>query len=201
VPPKATNHAERRAEIVRVAAELFDEKDYHTTNMLSIAAAANLQKASVYHYFKSKSDILLQIHNDFMELLFEQLSELPRGQVPPDERLRGVIGHIIALMETHSAYVRTFFEHYRDLSGASRREMKSRRELYEETIVEIIRDGVAEGIFRPIDPTYATMAIYGMCNWTYHWYGKVGPANSEAIADTMWDIVGRGMLTDAHRQR
>jgi len=48
----------RRAEIVEIAARLFDRHGYHSTSMDDIAEAVGLRKPSLYHYFKSKDQIL-----------------------------------------------------------------------------------------------------------------------------------------------
>ena len=49
---------EKRAEIIRVAAELFDELGYERTSMSAIAARVGGSKATLYGYFRSKEDLL-----------------------------------------------------------------------------------------------------------------------------------------------
>jgi AcrR family transcriptional regulator len=181
----------RRAEIVEVAAQLFDREGYGGTNIQTIAAAAGLHKSTMYHYFRSKTELLVQIHNDFMELLFDQLNTVPRDEVPPDERLRSVVEHILGLMKTRRPYVRTFFEHYRELPSEERKAVGTKRRRYERAVIEMITDGIAQGVFRPVDPYYAAMTVFGSCNWAYQWFGRSGDLN--AASEAIWDIVSSGL--------
>jgi len=52
---------EARERILNAAIELFSQKGYDATRVNDIAGAANVNKALIYYYFKSKQDIL-----DFM---------------------------------------------------------------------------------------------------------------------------------------
>ena len=49
---------EKRLEIVRIAAELFEELGYERTSMSAIAARVGGSKATLYGYFPSKEDLL-----------------------------------------------------------------------------------------------------------------------------------------------
>lgn len=185
----------RRAGIIHQAAILFDRDGYTNTSMNDIAVAAKLQKASLYHYCTSKTDILAQIHNDFMKLLFDRLELIPRGETSPKDRLRAIVTDIITLMDTHRPYVRTFFEHYRELPAGPRREITSRRRLYEDAVITMIKDGIADSTLRKVDPYYAAMAVFGTCNWAYQWYGR-GKRDPKQVADALWDIIARGLVVD-----
>jgi AcrR family transcriptional regulator len=49
---------ERRQEIVATARELFQKKDYESTTMQDIMDALGIAKGTIYHYFKSKEELL-----------------------------------------------------------------------------------------------------------------------------------------------
>ena len=49
---------EKRQEIVRIAAELFEQLGYERTSMSAIAASVGGSKATLYGYFASKEDLL-----------------------------------------------------------------------------------------------------------------------------------------------
>ena len=49
---------EKRREIIRIAAELFNELGYERTSMSAIAARVGGSKATLYGYFESKEDLL-----------------------------------------------------------------------------------------------------------------------------------------------
>lgn len=56
-----TSGSEAKERIISAALELFSQKGYDATRVSDIAGAANVNKALIYYYFKSKQDIL-----DFM---------------------------------------------------------------------------------------------------------------------------------------
>jgi len=59
--------------IGEAAAQLFNERGYLETSMDDIAAAANLSKGGIYHYFFSKSEILYFISTNYIDLLLKYL--------------------------------------------------------------------------------------------------------------------------------
>jgi len=56
-----TTGSETRERIINAAVKLFSQKGYDATRVNDIASVANVNKALIYYYFKSKHDIL-----DFM---------------------------------------------------------------------------------------------------------------------------------------
>ena len=61
-------------------------------------------------------------------------------------------------------------DHYADLEGKKRTEMRKRRLRYFEMIIDIIKKGMASKEFRAYDPEDTALAFLGMCNWAYKWY-------------------------------
>jgi AcrR family transcriptional regulator len=182
----------RRSEIIRIAAELFDRQGYAQTSVDQIARAANLQKASLYHYCDSKADLLVQVHNDFMDLLFRKLRDIEVRGEAPEIQLRSVVLDIVSLMSTHRAYVRTLFEHYREAPEKDRRRIAMLRRKYEDTVMNIVEKGIADGSLRDIDPHYVTMTIFGAANWTYQWYGRSG-GDVARVSDAICAVLFEGL--------
>jgi AcrR family transcriptional regulator len=53
---------ETRERILDVALELFNEQGYERTSLREIAERLGVTKAALYYHFKSKEDILLELH-------------------------------------------------------------------------------------------------------------------------------------------
>jgi AcrR family transcriptional regulator len=51
----------RKAQILDGAAQVFAEKGYHAATTREIAEAADMSEGSIYHYFDSKEDLLIEI--------------------------------------------------------------------------------------------------------------------------------------------
>ena len=58
---------ERRQEIVETARELFQKKSYESTTMQDIMNALGIAKGTIYHYFKSKEELLEAVVEDSVD--------------------------------------------------------------------------------------------------------------------------------------
>lgn len=59
--------SERKDRIFSAAVDLFNEKGFSNTSMQDIADNSNLAVGTLYNYFPSKNDLLLEIMHDEME--------------------------------------------------------------------------------------------------------------------------------------
>jgi AcrR family transcriptional regulator len=192
---------DKPALIVETAARLFDSAGYSNTSMDAIAKEVGLAKPTLYHYFRSKSDILIEIHETFIDPLIEsQLTRLAQDATPK-EQLVGTMTDILSLMEYRRGHVRVFFEHHRELPSASRRSLVRRRTRYQEMMVDIFRAGIEQGEFRAIDPETTALAVFGMCNWAYQWWTPGKGLSPAAEAEKFATMLIEGIGAPAERAR
>jgi AcrR family transcriptional regulator len=184
---------QRRADIMRAAARLFDEVGYHGVNMETIAEAAGLKKPTLYHYVRSKDEILFQIHEAMIEALRSKLDERRAAGLGPEAILLGVYEDIFEQMHDFPGYVRAFFEHMRELDGERRAKVRAARNAYLAEVVAVIESGIAKGVFRRADPMLTALAMLGVCNWGYQWYRPKRDGKPHEIAARCWDIFSAGL--------
>jgi AcrR family transcriptional regulator len=190
----------RLREIVDRAAGLFDEEGYHRVSMEDIANAVGLRKPSLYHYVRSKDQILALIHHEFMELVIRRQEARAKVPMPSTQRLLEVMSDILELMETHRGHVRVFFEHYRELPEEEQRLVRQERDRYEASVERVIESGIRAAEFRPVNVRLTTLALFGMCNWAYQWYRKGGSMRTREIGYEFWQVFLRGIETDERDQ-
>src|SRR3954447_7168061 len=82
--------SERRADLVRIAAELFAERGYRATTVRHIGDAAGVLSGSLYHHFDSKETILDELLSSYLNELVETYREITAG-VEPVTALRGLV--------------------------------------------------------------------------------------------------------------
>lgn len=70
---KTTN---RRTKIIEVARTLFQAKDYNATTMQEIMDKLDIAKGTIYHYFKSKEDLLEAVIEDLVSKNVNQTEAL-----------------------------------------------------------------------------------------------------------------------------
>ncbi len=184
----------RAAEVIKAAAELFEARGYHSTSMEDIAEAVGIRKPTLYHYFKSKDEILYRIFVATIGMLLERVERRQTLPMSPEQQLLEIMGDILEIIDSHNGYVRVFFEHHRELPDDRHAEIMGLRERYHEHTVGVIQAGIDAGTIRSeIDPQLAALALLGACNWAYQWYDSSGPLRGRDIAFSFWDMMIRGL--------
>jgi TetR/AcrR family transcriptional regulator, cholesterol catabolism regulator len=191
----STEAGDRRTQIVRTAALLFEEKGYHATGMDDIAEAVGLRKPTLYHYVRSKAEILTWIHNDTMVEVLNNLEKNVEDDIEPREGLRQVIADILEIMDTKPGYLRAFFEHHREIPEPLRTEAIRSRDRYQWLVESLIQRGIRRGIFRPVRVRLATLMLFGITNWSYQWYRPGGELTYREVADELLTMYLTGIET------
>lgn len=82
--------AERCAELLASATELFLSRGYDATTMSDISAAAGVARGNVYWYFKSKDDIFAAVMDRMLSRETAALANELRGEDPLTALIRGL---------------------------------------------------------------------------------------------------------------
>lgn len=181
--------AERRLNIVRAAAKLFSEKGYHDATLEEIARELKYTKGSIYYYINSKQDLLFQCHDLAMNLLLENIKKIMDSGLPPEPMLKEVIkGHIETLMSEFNLITVTLSSDY-ELEEKYSEIIISKRDQYENSIAEIIREGIKRGIFREVPVKVVINLIMGAANWIGRWFSEEGPMTMQEIGQFYADYL------------
>ncbi len=191
-PARDGEAPDRRADIVSRSAELFDRHGYHATSVNDIAEAVGISKPTLYHYVKGKDEILYWIHQEFSNWLIARQDSRRDVPMSNSQRILETMADIFELMESRPGHVRTFFEHYRELPIDAQTDIGASRDRYFEMVKSLISAGIDSGELRAVDPTFATLAMFGVCNWAYQWFRPDGPMTPRQIAYLMFDILNNG---------
>jgi AcrR family transcriptional regulator len=187
---------QRRKEIVARAAELFNERGYALTSMEDIANALGMAKPTLYHYFRSKEQILAAIHEEVSQVLRQRLKARELAALGPAQQLFEIIVDILELSETHPGHQRVWTEHARELSDAARAAREVRVQEYQSIIANCIEGGIREGVFRPVDVWLTTMQITGMATWAYVWFRSEPKRRARDVAHVFWGNLFTGLTAE-----
>lgn len=72
---------ERRLELVRAARQLFQTKDFEQATMQDLMASVGIAKGTIYHYFKSKNELLEAVVEDMVS---ERLQKMEKSLAAAD---------------------------------------------------------------------------------------------------------------------
>ena len=74
---------------------MFAREGFHRCRVSDIAREANVAYGLVYHYFRSKDEVLDTLFTERWSLLLEAIAEADRSDVPVRDKLRAIADFII----------------------------------------------------------------------------------------------------------
>ncbi|MDY0067168.1 MAG: TetR/AcrR family transcriptional regulator [Steroidobacteraceae bacterium] len=186
-------HESRRDEIIRESAALFERVGYHRASMQMVADAVKLGKPTLYHYFRSKSEILYSIHENLIGDLRDRQQKRIEENLPPNEQLLGVCSDILHQIDEHPGYVRAFIEHHDELDEVHKKQMRKQRQEYLDMVCGILVAGAKAGLFAKYEPRLTALGFLGMCNWAYTWFPQEQNRSVEKTAQALCKVFLDGL--------
>jgi AcrR family transcriptional regulator len=198
----------RQQEILEAAARVFHEKGYESTSIQDIADAVGILKGSLYYYITSKEDLLFEIIQGVHEEALKNLEKTRDLEGDALQKIRAFVVVHLTHNATNLVKMAVFFQDFRSLNGKRREIIVQERDLYDNFLRDLIRQGQEEGTVCPdIEPKLAAITVLGMMNWIYQWYRPGGELSATEIANAYGDFVVAGLActrathTPGHRRQ
>jgi AcrR family transcriptional regulator len=169
-PPGGTEEAfrARRHEILRAAAQMFNERGFHETSLSDLADRLHVTKPSIYYYVESKDALLFECSGVALAQMQLAVAE-------------------IATCRTGLERIETFFRHYtrlicddfgrclaltdpRWLEPDSRKANLAGRRALTKKVAEYLEEGIADGSIGPCDPRLTTYTLFSAFNGIARWW-------------------------------
>jgi AcrR family transcriptional regulator len=193
-----SNGQPRRAEIVRLASQLFRDMGYHSATMDKIAEIAGIAKPTLYHYFRSKEEILFNIHLLYINPLIEsQRARVERGASSSRVVYEVILEHLHVIAESPGT-LQSFIDHQRELGTDRRQEMKENRRIYRRLVEESFQRDIERGVIPPCDTRTVAFSLFGTCNWASRAHPRLAAADVDELATRLWRLFVFG-TSGAHR--
>jgi AcrR family transcriptional regulator len=189
-------------EILEAAAEMFLQRGYESTTISEIANSVGLLPSSLYHYARSKEELLYTVakltHEDNRSLLDLSTYEATR----PSALVEEFVVRNLTYIAEHPAYVVTFDLEYRKLSDEHRAEIVRLRREFRHFLTKLIKDGQQAGeIDASLDPKLTSIAILSLLNGVARWYTVRGEWSAKEVVDVHRHIVLTGIVTTRSGKR
>jgi AcrR family transcriptional regulator len=169
-PPQApAGRGISRETLLATAAELFARKGYRATTLDDIAGELGLKKASLYHYIRSKDELLADIYQQIFDRIEAEVAPLVSLDLPAGERLRRMIHAHLTVVTAELPSLSVVFSEESELPADLQRGIRHRKRAHEALFEKVIADGQREGAFRSGSVRLMVLALLGMCNWVYKW--------------------------------
>lgn len=188
---------DRRPELVAVAARLFRERGFEATSTQEIATEMKIRKATLYHYVRSKEDLLWMVVESPLRELVDNAAEIlsPESEVPTMEKLtQAMVAHARSFEECYPDMFVITQEHGKALSPKRRKEFDAMREEYTSLFITAVDAGIAAGELRAdLDPRLTVYAMLGMLNWMFRWFTPGRGSTADEIGQSFADLLDTGI--------
>jgi AcrR family transcriptional regulator len=152
--------ADRRAELLEAAVRVFAAKGFHATRVGDIATEAGVAHGLLYHYFRSKEEVLDTVFRDTWSALVAETRRIEASDAPLHERLRLFARIYLGSWLQTPDLVRVLVREVARGAGAGSR-VAEIGELFD-SLRRIVEGAQQRGEVRAdVDPTVAAWALYG----------------------------------------
>jgi AcrR family transcriptional regulator len=178
--------------IIDEAAAIFYQNGYKNTSLQEVANKLDVTRPALYHYFKSKEEIILAIIDEVIAKTKSYFAPLCESNLSAERKFQTLVNNHIQLVLENKMKMGIFFEEQKVLPPHLIAEAKAFIDTYYKTAANWYTEGVTNGSFIEINPTIAVQTILGSCNWAYKWYQPDGELPSNDIADYMCSMLLKG---------
>jgi len=190
-----SKHDQKLEFILRNAARIFAEKNYHSTTMRDISRATNVSLAGLYHYCKSKEELLYLIQDNCFGHVLERLEERLQEVDDPLTKLRIFIENHLSFFAANMAEMKVLSHEAESLAGDLHTHVSSKKDKYTKLARTILKEIQQQQDARDhIDLTVATYALFGMMNWIYNWYDPQGKLTVNELVENVTRLFLSGLL-------
>lgn len=174
------------------ALQLFAQHGYAAVSMRQIAGKVGVQAGALYNYTPDKQSLLFGLMKGHMEDLLAARAERelpgdPMGQLEDFTRF-----HIAFHLQRLDAVFVSYME-LRNLDEENFIAIETLRRTYEDQLEEILRRGVAAGLFAVPDTKIATLAVIAMLTGVTTWYRSGGRLSVPQVEAIYWDMVRKSV--------
>src|SRR5882757_6946503 len=160
---------DRREQILQTAQKMFADKGFRGTNLSDVANRLGFRQQAVYHYFRSKEEILYELIDRAGQAIATSAQLTMDTDTSPADKLAEIVrNHVRQLLNNIDVFRIQFSELFKlhgDRADGLRRDMTN----YVLAVANVIEAGQTDGTF--VDGPSMTQAflILGMCNDTTTW--------------------------------
>lgn len=181
--------------VISAAVELFAVRGFGSTSVQQVVTSAGVTKGAMYHYFRSKDDLLFAIYERLLTLQSEHLRAIIGSDRSTGEKLRAACIDVIDTSVDSLQELTVFFQSAHLLSESRRAEVTHRRRRYNDEFASIIDAGQREGIYRSDIPRAVLIAhFFSDVHYLSSWFSTDGPEDKTLVAEQLTDLFIRSII-------
>lgn len=167
--------------ILAGALDAFYDHGFHGTTVRDIAGRVGVTVPALYYHFQNKEDIFLSL----LKLATEDIAwrveaAIADAEGDPAVALTNATEAVVLHMTVRNKLA-TLDADSRYLSEENRAEYAAIRRRVEQSVTDVVKEGVSNGVFRTEDHREAARALLGMWQFIARWYRTDGSATPHEI--------------------
>ncbi len=197
--------------ILRAAETVITREGYSAATMDDVAREAQFSKATVYKYFPSKSELVLEILLHYFEVVGERIEAIRKKETSAREKLRlsirtalefyeekRNISRVMMMDQGMLKFLRIFVDgNHKDALPSETKEIRLVRERRRDVHAigaKIVEEGISNREFRRVDPLATVIFIDAVCHGYAHGHFWVdGTPDLGETADMIFGFVFEGI--------
>src|SRR5438477_1359974 len=157
---------ESRAAILRAAAQEFAEHGIAGARTDEIARQAGVNKALLYYYFKDKETLYGAVLDEAFSGLKNTVFRVLDSNLPPREKMMAYVGAYFDFIASNQIYPRLMQREMMRAREGQSQQIDQVIKTYIQPIFgrvsELMRKGIADGEFRPVNPAHFVPSMVAM---------------------------------------
>jgi AcrR family transcriptional regulator len=195
--PIAPTHAHKRDDILDAAALLFAQAGYSAAGMQGLAQACGISKATLYHYYRAKDELLHDLLDRYTQrlLLVVAETEASAQRQGLDDRATAheLVRRLLAAYEHSAARHAVLLNEVAHLPPEQAQGIRQRqRDLVAAATRLLLRAYPMPGASAQ-HINARTMMVFGMVNWTFTWLKPEGPMSYADFAQMVIQTLESGL--------
>jgi len=186
----------QRERIAQAATDIFIEKGYKGTSLQDIALSVGITKAGIYHYFKTKEEILYHIlatHDRSNIEAFEKIRHQIEHSDMDDTTILKIIIRTYAKLSAEKQNINLLGLRERDQLTGERQE--DYRKNHQGILSRLKTDiGAIQNIKKSLDLNTIIFMVISMSAWFGYWLKEDGRLTLEEAIEQSIDIICHGVI-------
>ncbi len=192
---------EKKEYIAKIAGDVFFAKGYKESSLQDISVKGKISKAGIYHYFKTKENILADLmlgHADgLIKVLMECSIVNEKKNINPQESFEALARKYASYLLKNRKISLVVLRDRHQLTAKVKNKLIEK----ERVIFQIFKSKLCEipNINPGININLMAFQVISTSHWMGYWFDSMGPVSEKEAVDQMMNIIFNGILNSKSR--
>lgn len=181
------DYVRRLEEIIETGIKIFHERGFDAGTLDDVAVALDLRRASLYHYLRSKGELLYFIFDRAITTALGRLDQISTIE-DPHEQLAAFIAHQSRMVCRDPGLFAVNFDQRGRLEEPFASKILAKEREYVRRVTGMVERAASAGKLEGFDTRYTAQSLIGMTTWVYKWFDPTRD-NADDVARTMIRLI------------